>query len=233
MRYVPIFSLLAVVFLVFAALGGEMPTDEKGLIDYAQARMNRRQWRDADRALTRCIEKYPEGEHAARAHLMLGRLHVYHSRRRSTGREWLDRYLKRWPEGPDVWRARFLIADSYARDKDKGKAIAAFKEILRNAPEQAFRQRAAQRILSLKGKYFQVYVNQTFTEGDKAHVQVGLRGVSDVRFRLFRLPYEELVERLDTKEPSLPAAARKVPRDKWEKVHEWTERFDASTTRSS
>jgi uncharacterized protein YfaS (alpha-2-macroglobulin family) len=227
----PIFSLLVVIFLVLAALGGELPTDEKGLIDYAQARMNRRQWRDADRALTKCIENYPKGEHVARAHIMLGRLHIYQSRRRSTGRDWLNRYLEKWPEGAQAWRARFLIADSYARDKDKTRAIDAFKHILKNAPTQSLRQSAAQRVLSLKGKYFQIHVNQTFTEGEKARVQVGLRGVSDVRFRMFRLPYEELVERLDTKEPSLPAAAKAVPRDKWEKVEEWTERFDVAWNR--
>ncbi len=63
MRHLLVLSLFTTVFLLLHAYAGEkLPADEEKLFRYATSRMNRRQWRDADRAFQAYLERHPEGQ---------------------------------------------------------------------------------------------------------------------------------------------------------------------------
>jgi len=217
--------LLLVLALIFSAFAGDtLPDDEQKLYEYAHRHMNRKEWRIAERAFKKLMERFPDGKLVERALYDMGNLHLYHSRRRQTARDWFQKLIARYPKSEHYWPARLRIAQSYAT-ADKDQAIALYRALLKECPEANRRSEAVQRILDIQDKYLWMSVNRTFVEDEKAKFRVATRNIDKIEFVLYRVAFDELIERLDAREPSLPAAVRKVPRKRWTEVRRWTEVF--------
>ena len=173
-----------------------MPQDEEGLLKYARQRMNRRQWRDADRAFKTCLEKYPSGAQAETVHTQLGYLHQWYSRRYAEAREWYGRFCEKYPKSQNFWNIRFEIARTFERQSLKAKAIEAYMAIGKEGPDARTRARGIQRAWRLKGKYFTMRVNQSFTAGQQPVVHVNLQNIDKVTYRATHIKYGSLLEHL-------------------------------------
>jgi len=222
MRRLLVLSLFTTVFLLLHAFAGEkLPADEQKLFEYATSRMNRRQWRDADRAFQAYLARHPEGPRAEQALYHLGQLHVSYSQRFEAGREWLGKFCSRYPKSTWYWHARFLIAQSFQSQNLKSRALEAYRVLLKKCPDENFRDSAAQSVFRLQNKYLRPYVNQSFTAGTNPQIQIGSRNIASAQLRLFRLASADVVEHLRPGATSVPDAVKKVRRR--ELVRKWNE----------
>jgi len=222
MRRLLVLSLFTTIFLLLSVFAGEkLPADEGKLFEYATSRMNRRQWRDADRAFQAYLARHAEGRRAEQALYHLGQLHVSYSQRYEVGRQWLGKFCSRYPKSTWYWHARFLIAQSFQAQNLKSRALAAYRVLVKECPERNFRDSAAQSVFSLQNKYLRPYVNQSFTAGTNPQIQLGSRNIASAELRLFRLASADVVEHLRPGATSVPDAVKKVRRR--ELVRKWSE----------
>ncbi|MHC4164400.1 MAG: MG2 domain-containing protein, partial [Planctomycetota bacterium] len=204
-----------------AYAGEKLPADEEKLFEYATSRLNRRQWRDADRAFQAYLERHPEGQRAEQVHYHLGQLHVSYAQRYEAGREWLGKFCSRYPKSTWYWHARFLIAQSFQTQNLKSRALEAYRALVKECPEENFRNSAAQTVFRLQNKYLRPYVNQSFTAGTNPQIRIGSRNINSAKLRLFRLAFADVVEHLRPGATSVPDAVKKVKRK--ELVKKWSE----------
>jgi len=231
-------SWAAALGLVFLVTGGlsyadlqqekkdDLPADEAKLLEYAQNRMNRGEWQNADRALKRFVEKFPESKSLEQAYQQLGNLHLWYSRRHAEAREWYAKLCEKFPKSPQYWHYRFQVAQTYSYQSQRDKAIEEYMKISKEAPDASFRAQAIQQAWGLKNKYFHMNVNQTFTAGQEPVVHVGLRNIDKVVFRATRIAYDHLLEHLDGEDrANLHAALEKVGKEGRKTLKEWTAEY--------
>jgi hypothetical protein len=204
----------------------ELPADEAKLLEYARNRMNRGEWQNADRALKRLVEKFPESKNLENVYQQLGNLHLWYSRRHAEAREWYTKLCETFPKSPQYWNYRFQVAQTYTYQNLREKAIEEYMRISKDAPDGNLRAQAVQQAWGLKNKYFHMSVNQTFTAGQEPSVHVNLRNIDKVVYRATRVAYDSLLEHLDGEDRSnLHAALEKVGKEGRKVLKEWTAEY--------
>ena len=202
--------------------GGPLPTDEQKLLQYAEERMNRGDWIQADKAFKSWLEKFPDGQRADHVHLQLANLHMWRSNRYAEAREWLEKACARWPKHEHIWHWRSQIAQSWANQGLREKAVAAYKKIGKEAPDAQVRANALRQAWSVQGKYFQLYVNQTFSAGQEPTIQAHLNQIDKVAYRALHIKWEALLDGLGGKDrKDLHETIAKVGKDGRRIVKEW------------
>ncbi|HEX7897430.1 MAG TPA: MG2 domain-containing protein [Planctomycetota bacterium] len=203
--------------------GGALPQDEEKLLQYAQERLNHGDWIQAEKAYKAWIEKFPDGKNAEQAYAQLANLYQWYSRKPAEARAWLGKACEKWPKSPSYWNWRVQIAQSWANQELKDKAIEEFRKIAKEAPDAQVRGNALRQIWGVQGKHLQLYVNQTFSAGQQPAVQVHISGINKVAYRATHIPWAGLLDVLGGKDrknlhesiDKLPASARKL-------LKEWT-----------
>src|SRR5262245_9266278 len=145
-------GFLGVAFLLlalpsYAALQDrkpQLPTDEQKLFQYAQDRMNRGDWREADRAFKSYLESFPEGKSLEQVYIQLGNLHHWSSHQYAASREWYTKACEKFPKSPNYWNYRFQIAQTWQNQNLRDKAIEEYRKIAKEAPDAAVRTNAIQ-----------------------------------------------------------------------------------------
>jgi hypothetical protein len=225
-------SWLAAAALVGLAAGGsspaqdrpgDLPADEAKLLEYAQQRMNHGQWREADRAYKALVERFPDSRRLEHVYHQLGNLHHWYSRRPAEAREWYGRLVEKFPKSPNLWSWRSEIAQTYASQNLRDKAVEEYMKIGKEAPDAAVRAGAIQQAWNLKGKYLTLQVNQTFTAGSEPFANVNLQGIDKVAYRATRIGYDALLKHLEGPDgANLHEAIARVGKEGRRILKEWT-----------
>ncbi len=203
--------------------GGTLPQDEEKLLQYAQERMNHGDWIQADKAFKAWLQKFPDGKQAPQVHAQLANLHNWHSRRHAEARDWLEKAVARWPKSPELWNWRFQIAQTWANQGLREKAVEEYRKIGKDAPDSQTRSNAIRQAWSVLGKYFQLHVNQTFTAGQEPAVHVNLSQVDKVVYRAVHIRWEALLDGLGGKDRrDLRESIDKIGKEGRRVLKEWT-----------
>ncbi|HYE99580.1 MAG TPA: MG2 domain-containing protein, partial [Planctomycetota bacterium] len=206
--------------------GQDLPQGEEALLRFAQERMNRNAWQEADRAYKAFLERHPGSAQAEQVHMHLGQLHLWHSRRPAEAREWYEKACARWPKSPNYWGWRFQIAQTFAQQNLREKAVAAYRAIGKEAPDAGQRAQAVQQAWNLEGKYFYMSVHQTFTAGQSPEVNVQIRGIEKIDFRAVHIAYDALIPHLQGADGAdLHGAIGKVPAQGRRELKAWTQTY--------
>jgi hypothetical protein len=221
--------LTAVVFLlggVSVALPQELPTDPEKLFEYAQACLNDGDWKESDRAFRAYLEKFPEGKRVEEVLFGLGNLNLWHRESPARAREWYGKLCEKFPASPNYWNYRFSIAQSYQQQDLKQKAKEEYTKISKEAKDPQVRVNAIQCLWGLENKYFYLNVNQTFTAGQEPAVRASLRNIDRVDYRVTRISYGDVLERLkEGEQANLHEAISKVGKEGRKILKEWTARY--------
>ena len=85
------------------------------------------------------------------------------------------------------------------------------------------RARAIQRAWRLKGKYFYMRVNQSFTAGQQPVVHVNLQNIDKVTYRATHIEYASLLEHLGAEDSqNFMQTLAKVGKEGRKLIKEWT-----------
>ncbi len=199
--------LFATVMTVVAQDGKGMPQGENELFAYAQKNSNRQSWRKADQAYLLLLEKYPETKLRMTVYERLGQLHLYRSKRYPDAAKWYERIIKEYPEQEQAWRARLQRAEVHARMRETAKAVELLRYVALNAPSAQLKKQASGRVLGIQNKHFGLTVRQSFSEGQRPHVQVSVRNIESADMRMDRVAYPDVLERLGASNFNVTAAA--------------------------
>jgi uncharacterized protein YfaS (alpha-2-macroglobulin family) len=203
--------------------GVPLPQEEPKLFQHAQDRMNHGDWLQADRAFKAYLEKFPDAPRAQQAHLNLANLHTWYSHRYAEARDWLGKAVAKWPRSPDLWSWRFMIAQTWAQQGLREKAVEEYRKIAKEAPDAQVRANAVQASWSVQGKHLQLHVNQTFTAGQEPVVHVNLAQIDKVKYRATHLRWEALLDGLGGPDRgNLRESLAKVGPDGRKVLKEWT-----------
>jgi len=223
-RRIALLLVVSATFLTVLAEDKEsLPTTEQGLLDYARKHSNRRNWRKGEQAYKLVLERYPETKAREEIYFGVGMLHFRRSGNLADAEKWFDRLISEFPKGDSAWRARYQRAEIHGRKKQIDKAVSILRDIALNAPDAGLRNSAAQRMLGIQNKYFGLSVRQSFTEGEKPFVQVQVRNLGEVKMRMDRVPYADVLEFLEPNRQNLTAAATRVKSRI--KVKQWDAHF--------
>jgi alpha-2-macroglobulin len=203
--------------------GGALPQDEAKLLQYAQERMNQGDWIQAEKAFKSYLEKFPDGPGAQQTHLQLANLNTWYTHRPAEARAWLAKALEKWPKSPDLWNWRFQVAQTWASQGLRDKAIEEYRKISKEAPDAQVRATAIQHAWSVQGKHLQLHVNQTFSAGQEPAVQVNLSQIDKVAYRATHLRWETLLAGLGGKDRrNIRESIDKVGKEGRTVLKEWT-----------
>ncbi|HXX92634.1 MAG TPA: MG2 domain-containing protein, partial [Planctomycetota bacterium] len=201
----------------------EMPTEAPKLFEWAQNKMNQGLWKDADRGFKAYLEQFAQGEQAESAHQMLGNLHQWYSHRYAESRDWYARLCEKFPKSPNYWHYRIQMAQTWQSQNLRDRAIEEYLKIAKEAPDANVRAQAIQQSWQIKGKYFYMHVNGTFTAGQSPEVNVQLHNVDKVVYRAVHIPFAQVQKALgDPDGLNFQNAIAKVPAEGRTVLKEWT-----------
>ena len=218
--------------ILFAAYGQDsLPADADGLLEYAKKHSNYRDWRQADRAFKKFLEKFPKDGRQEEALLLLARVQYSYARHYSAARGWYERLVKEFPKSEHRLQYRVAVARCYTAQNLRKRAIEEYEAIIKETKDKKTKAGLIRQVWSLENKQLNFYVNQTFGAGKKPKVQVYAHQVPDAEMRLYRIPYAEILERLGPEAPAFGQAIAKVPDRARRLVKKWTEKFPATKNR--
>ncbi len=201
----------------------DMPTDAKKLIEWSQNRMNQGLWKDADKGFKSYLEKLPDGDQAESVYQQLGNLHLWYSHRHVEAREWYTKLCEKFPKSTSYWQYRMQIAQAWQYQNLRDKAIEEYMKIGKEAADGNVRANAIQQAWQLKGKYFYMHVNGTFTAGQAPEVNVQLHNIDKVAYRAVHIPFAEILKVLGGDDAqNFQNAVAKVPKEGRKVLKEWT-----------
>jgi alpha-2-macroglobulin len=206
--------------------GGPLPQDAEKLLQYGQERMNQGDWMQAEKAFKSWLEKFPDAKGAENVHTQLANLHQWYSRKPAEARAWLGKACEKWPKSEQYWNWRFQIAQSWANQNLRDKAVEEFRKIGKEAPDSQVRANAIRQAWGVQGKHFQLYVNQTFTAGQEPAVQAQMSQIDKVAFRATHIAWEALLDGLGGKDRrNLHESIDKVGKAGRKVLKEWTAEY--------
>jgi uncharacterized protein YfaS (alpha-2-macroglobulin family) len=208
------------------AKADEMPDDPTKLVDWAQGKMNQGLWKEADRGFKAYLEKSPEGAQVEQVLAQLGNLHLWYSHKPAEARDWYQKLCEKFPKSPSYWSYRMQVAQTYQSQSLRDKAIEEYTKIGKEAPDAQVRAGAIQQAWQIKGKYFYMHVNGTFTAGQSPEVNVQLHQIDKVLFRAVHIPFSEILKVLgDQDAQNFQNAIAKVPAGGRKVLKEWTQEY--------
>src|SRR5579862_4193812 len=200
----------------------ELPQDEQKLFEYAQSQMNTGAWKEAERGFKAVLDRFPDGKNAEQACVQIGNLHHWYTGQYATSREWYLKACEKFPKSPNYWTYRIQAAQTWQNQNLKDKAIEELRQIAKEAPDAQIRTSAIQQAWNADGKYFYMYVNQSFTAGQEPVVFVQLAKVDRIVFRAEHIPFEAILQHLGTSgTANLHDAIAKVGKDGRRELKEW------------
>ncbi|HLY10833.1 MAG TPA: MG2 domain-containing protein [Planctomycetota bacterium] len=204
----------------------ELPQDEQKLFEYAQSQMNTGAWKEAERGFKAVLDRFPDGKNAEQACVQIGNLHHWYTGQYATSREWYLKACEKFPKSPNYWTYRIQAAQTWQNQNLKDKAIEELRQIAKEAPDAQIRTSAIQQAWNADGKYFYMYVNQSFTAGQEPVVFVQLAKVDRIVFRAEHIPFEAILQHLGTSgTANLHDAIAKVGKDGRRELKEWTQTY--------